>query len=294
METALGTIETVVREYLPDGAFWQQPGVQLDALDRWVRAVGLAFHGTGAILGTDDAPGLVEFMSCLNVFMLPATTPFRSVLLQYYEYLQIPTCTPIPNDLEELRAIVVGAATASAVNTPAGLRSWINAQLPLVEVSESLPLFVPPLVPPVPADGWWAVVEIWYSPLLNNADIILCVSRPVVRASNDIRLVFSKAVWSVTPSAFPVVLASEVALLWSEQRSSTDLVVKRFTLLMAELESVTLTAVTPADSVLGNDIFPLIDGTHDAHDEIWTVSATRTFPDDLGVFSTMNTVAVTL
>jgi hypothetical protein len=296
MQVPLEQIRAVVRQYLPAGPFWNQPGPYKEAADRWVNAIALALNGTGAVLGTPEKPGIVEFVSCLNVYMRPETTPFRSVLLQYYEYLQIPTCTPIPEDLEALRAIVVGANTAAPVYTPSGLRSWINAQLPLVEVTESLPLMVPPFVPPVPADGWWAVVEIWYSPLIYPESTVLCVARPVAPGSNDIRLVQPQAVWSITPTAPPVVRGDEVALLWSEQRADTDLTVRRYDAGMVLQETAILAAVTPGDAAYGFDIFPGVGAATDVQGETWTVDASRSFADfpTLGSVPTMATESITL
>lgn len=280
--------------YLPEGSFWDQPGGQREAADRFATAIGRAMVGSGVLLGTDTAPGIASFMACLDQLMNPATTPYRSVLLQWYDYLAIPTCTPIPDDLEELRSIVVGANTAIPVNTPSGLRSWVNAQLPFVEVSESLPLLYPPFPVPAIADGWWAVVEIWYSPLIDVAETVLCVSRPVVRGSNDIRLVYPDAVWSVTPAAFPVVRGDEVALLWTEQRAATAITAKRFDLGMVELESVVLPSVDAFDSMTSSDIFPLVNDATDVHDQIWTATAERVFPDGLGTLDTMQEIEVTL
>lgn len=274
---AVEIVRNQIRQYLPSGAFWDQPGVQRDAANRFVNAVADAMLGDGSVIGdTPTNPGLVEFISCLNIYMRPETTPYRSVLLQWYEYLAIPSCVAIPEDLEDLRAIVVGAATSASVNTPDGLRSWINATLPTVEVSESLPLLLVPVVAPSPGDGWWAVVEIWFSPLLDDAETVLCVARPVVRGSNDIRLVSPNALWTVNSSNPPVVRGDEVALTWSAQRADTDLKVQRFSGII-ELEAVILPSVTPDDGIIGSDLFPLVGPATDVQGEQWTLTANRTY-----------------
>lgn len=288
-------VREFVRGMLPSGPFWSQPGEQEDAAERFVRSVSAAFIGTGSVLDTPAQPGVVDFVCTLDAIIDPARTPYRSVLLQYYEYLQIPECTPIPADLEELRAIVVQANSARPVYTPSGLKSWIESQLPLVEVNESLPLAVLPFEVPKVDDGWWAVVEIWYTPFLNSAENILCVARPVVQGSNDIRLVQPQAFWSLGVPQGPSIVASEVALLWDEQRPTSTFIMERFDAGMLLLEIAILSPVLTKDVMTGDQIFPLLGPSTVVSTEIWRVrNVGRDFPGGLGSFQTMGATTVTL
>jgi hypothetical protein len=164
------TISEAIRDYLPAGPFWRDAEAE-----KFVRGLARGVAGTAQLVdGLRDA-------------IFPATAD-RPVLLQWWEFLRA-DCTDTPTDTEVLRARVLAILGAAPAYTFSGLAALVGSYFPTAELRHNLTLSSIPASVPFPVDPNGRVLEIWYSPLLEDLAQMQCLIRQFAQAVDVLRFV---------------------------------------------------------------------------------------------------------
>lgn len=198
----------------PQGSSWSGPGAAstMDAIAR-------------ALAGDRDGGSLVERIERIPRDATPFETQYRSVLEQYYNYLRVVYCVPIPTDTEDLRSLVVESYTARSAAFASGFRARVQSYLPLVSIDDRPPSSVLPFELPAPLDVGHAV-ELWYTPLVGDTEeIVRCTAEAFAPAKSPIRVVAPALVFNNPDNGS---LAGDMALQWlnmlaSDSPATTDM-----------------------------------------------------------------------
>ena len=190
-------LRAFIRDVLPRGPIWSS-AKSLAVLD----SLADAFQTE------------VDFLQGLPEAIDPRTCSF-AILQQWAEFYKVPPrCFPPITDEAELRIKVLDRIRGPYIGTPDGLQSAINSWFDLVEIRDQLrrPLLVPisfpgfsliyavnleqqnffvPMVPSFKVVGTneVAVLEVWYSPLLDNGELIRCFLQEFDQARHRRRLI---------------------------------------------------------------------------------------------------------
>ena len=196
--TVRSRLHNLIQDFLPEGFFWRGP-----AADRFVDAL------------TDALLPAATFIDGLCDCIFPGTAA-RSILVQWWNYLEALGCLAIPIDDDKLRAAVLGILGAANADTPAGLAAYIGGFLPFVELTESLPVSTLPRAVPFDLEPTGRILEVWHAPLIDPTETVRCVVRPIVRAGDALRLVSSSATWIHNGP-----LASDTGFAWTYANGSS-------------------------------------------------------------------------
>lgn len=246
--TTRAAFTNYLSDILPLGRFWEGPPAE-----RFI----------------DGTAGAFEELVILLCNLDRETAPFfaqRPVLIQWLDYLRRVDCVATPVDTEDLRDRVLALLGAESSAFPAGLRATVQGYLPFVEIQDDLPLSVlgfsatsagaPLYIIPAPLDPHGAIVEVWFTPVIDSEALVLCVVRPFAPAVSVIRPVSPSAVFSHPVPASH--LAGSIALHWDEMRSVSDLHIERRPLIGAPIEIVDVLDIAQKDIKTMDELFPLL------------------------------------